>query len=173
MLPVMLQAVRSFSAYRIQIAQAPNMDRSVYEPFLTDARLELLQGKTYDILQNAHLALVTSGTATLETALFRVPQVVCYIAQPLSYAIARLLVKVKFISLVNLILDREAVSELIQGDLEPERLRKECAELLGDTPRRRKMMADYEELAGMLREGNASANAAAVVFGSVTKEADQ
>lgn len=173
MLPVMLEAVKPFSAYRIQIAQAPNLDRSVYEPFLNDRGVELLQGKTYDILQVAHLALVTSGTATLETALFRVPQVVCYIAQPLSYAIARMLVKVKFISLVNLILDREAVPELIQGGLTVERLRKECNDLLGDTPRRRTMLADYEVLAGMLREGNASANAAAVVYGSVAKETHQ
>lgn len=173
MLPVMLEAVKPFGAYRVRIAQAPNLDRSVYEPFLSDRRVELLQGKTYDILMEAHLALVTSGTATLETALFRVPQVVCYRAQPLSYAIARLLVRVKYISLVNLILDREAVPELIQGTLTVKRLREECNDLLGDTPRRRSMLSDYEVLAGMLREGHASANAAAVVFGSVAKEAHQ
>lgn len=169
MLPIMLDAVGDYPDYRVMIAQAPNLDRAVYEPFLATRYFELLQHRTYDILRVADLALVTSGTATLETALFRVPQVVCYIANSISYALAKKLVKVKYISLVNLILDRVAVTELIQQELTVERLKSEIDALLEDTERRRGMLKDYEELANLLREGEAAANAAAVVWRLASK----
>jgi lipid-A-disaccharide synthase len=173
MLPVMLEAISAFTDYEVVIAQAPNLDRTVFEPFLRKRHFELLKYQTYDILKVSHLALVTSGTATLEAALFNVPQVVCYIANPISYAIAKRLVKVKYISLVNLILNRESVTELIQQDLTVERLREEIKSLLSDTPRRKQILSDYQELSQQLKEGDASQNAALIVFNLASDIANQ
>lgn len=164
MLPVMLEAISSYKDYEVIIAQAPNLEDAVFEPFLKQRTFKMLKHQTYDILKVSHLALVTSGTATLETALFMVPQVVCYIANPISYAIAKLLVKVKYISLVNLILNRESVTELIQGDLTVSRLKHEINQIMTETPKRKQMFEDYRELVAMLHEGNASYNAACIVF---------
>ena len=169
MLPVMLEAIESYRGYEVVIAQAPNLDQEVYAPFLAQRSFKLMQHKTYDILKVAHLALVTSGTATLETALFNVPQVVCYIANPISYAVAKRLVKIKYISLVNLILDRESVTELIQQDLTVERLKEEINQVMTDTPRRKKMLEDFSELANCLKEGDASRNAAKIVYDVAVK----
>ncbi len=170
MLPVMLEAVKSFTDYRIIIAQAPNLDRSVFEPWLHNAPVTLLQHQTYDILKIARLAIVTSGTATLETALFKVPQLVCYIAHPVSYAIACRLVKVRFISLVNLILDREAVLELIQDDVTAANIAKEASLLLYNEKRRQQLFADYGELRHTLQQENASVQAAGIVYGLAAKQ---
>jgi lipid-A-disaccharide synthase len=164
MLPVMLEAVQDSSDYHLIIAQAPNLDRSVYEPFLTSDKISIQQHATFNILRQSHAALVTSGTATLETALFRVPQVVCYIANPISYRIARLLVHVKYISLVNLILDRPALTELIQQDLTVTNLRKALAEILSDGPKRAQQLRDYEVLDAMLNEGDVALNVARIVY---------
>jgi lipid-A-disaccharide synthase len=163
MLPIMLEAIKEYQNYKIIIAQAPNLDKEVYEPFLINYTFDLVQHKTYDILKIAKFALVTSGTATLETALFKVPQVVCYIANPISYAIAKRLVKVKYISLVNLILNREAVKELIQDDLTIESLKKEIDKLMFNETKRHRLQNDYNELESMLQEGGASANTAKIV----------
>ncbi len=163
MLPVMLQATSELSGYRFLIAQAPNLDKEVYLPYLKDRRVELVQHKTYDILKVAKAAIVTSGTATLETALFGVPQVVCYIANPISYAIAKRLVRVKYISLVNLILDRESVVELIQHDMTVEKVRNELNRLLFDPERKKLLQKDYNELAHILQQGGAAKKTAAII----------
>ncbi len=118
--------------------------------------------ETYDILQEADLALVTSGTATLETALFGVPQVVCYKGSAISYAIGKRLVKIRFISLVNLILDRELVTELIQYDFNTERLATELQAIIGEQ-RNQQIKAGYQELREKLGDGGASERAAAIV----------
>ena len=112
MLPVMVHAVSHFKNYQPVIAAAPTIPESFYQSL--EANIPLVHGKTYSLLQQSYAAMVTSGTATLETALFKVPEVVCYKGNHLSYLIARQLVKVKYISLVNLILDRMLVKELIQ-----------------------------------------------------------
>ena len=169
MLPIMLEAISAYSDYEVVVAQAPNLDDAVFEPFQSQRPFTILKHRTYDILKASHLALVTSGTATLETALFNVPQVVCYIANPISYAIAKRLVKVKFISLVNLILNRESVAELIQDKLTVPNLRNEIDALMTDTPKRKKMFDDYRELASMLSEGNASRIAASIVLELASK----
>jgi lipid-A-disaccharide synthase len=120
-----------------------------------------VKGLTYDLLAQARAALVTSGTATLETALFGVPQVVCYKGNPISYAIAKRLIKVKYISLVNLIMDRQVVRELIQDDLTPNALKQELHALLHDENRRRQLAEDYGKLRELLSiGGDASYNAA-------------
>ncbi|MBL7765618.1 MAG: lipid-A-disaccharide synthase [Chitinophagaceae bacterium] len=165
MLPIMLEVIESFKDFKIIIAQAPNLKDEVYEPFLKGRSIHLLQHRTYDILKIADAAIVTSGTATLETALFRVPQVVCYIANPISYSIARRLVKVKYISLVNLILNRESVRELIQSDVTVESITTELSMLLKDEKRRKEILDDYEELEKLLsRDGTASRKAAEIVW---------
>jgi lipid-A-disaccharide synthase len=164
MLPIMLQAVKPYNHYTIIIAQAPNLSISTYAPFLNDSNVILLQHQTYNILKVAQLALVTSGTATLETALFGVPQLVCYIAHPISYAIAKRLVKVKYISLVNLILDKAAVVELIQAEVCVENIQKEMDLLLHNEDRKCALTEDYKNLRTKLQQGNASEKTASIVY---------
>ena len=127
------------------IAGAPSQDASFYAPFLNKQNIHLLLNKTYDLLSVSHAAIVTSGTATLETALFKVPQVVCYKGNAISVAIARQVVKLKYISLVNLILDKEVVTELIQGDFNTQRLIKELTKIL-DKDNRASLLKSYDAL---------------------------
>ncbi len=131
MLSIMLEVVPFFPEYRFVIAGAPSIPADFYQPFLQNKKIELVHNQTYQLLQNAQAALVTSGTATLETALFNVPQVVCYRGNTLSYRIARRLVKVKYISLVNLIMDKAVVKELIQDELTLDNLKIELKNLIG------------------------------------------
>ena len=117
-LPIMLQASKNFPDYNFIVAKAPSVEDEFYEPFLSGYKnVEVISNDTYSLLMKANAALVTSGTATLETALFGVPEVVCYKAGSISYQIAKRLVKLKFICLVNLIMDKEVVKELIQNEL--------------------------------------------------------
>ncbi len=164
MLPIMLEAVNHFKEFSIIIAQAPNLTQDVFEPYIQSSKVKLIQHKTYDILKNAHAALVTSGTATLETALFGVPQVVMYKANSISYLIAKKLVKVKYISLVNLILDKAAVVELIQDDMSQEKIVQELQLLLYDSFRKNEIKADYQALENLLHQGEASKKTAAIAF---------
>lgn len=166
MLGVMLQTVADFPNYRFVIAGAPSIEKDFYREIIARslraedaAQLSIVQNRTYDLLQHAEAALVTSGTATLETGLFGVPQVVCYSGSPLSYWIARRLVNVKYISLVNLIVDRPLVKELIQDQLNPSNLKLALQELL-DPAQREKYQAGYQELRIRLGEAGASARAA-------------
>lgn len=165
-LPIMLGMVRFFPEYEFVIAQAPAQDEEYYERILGTefAHIKLLKGNTYQLLRQARAALVTSGTATLETALLRCPQVVCYKGNPLSYLIARRLIRVKYISLVNLILNRKAVPELIQQNLNIENLRNWLTLLLRETPERATMLEDYDTLWHLLAEGGASANTASEII---------
>src|SRR5690606_3434010 len=135
MLGVMLSVVDDYPDYQFVIAGAPSQDFDFYKPFITNDNVAFINNKTYDLLSVSTAALVTSGTATLETALFKVPQVVCYKANAISYHIAKRIITLKFISLVNLIMDREVVTELIQGDLNKKRLKKELTAIL-DTKKR-------------------------------------
>ncbi|MBL7791368.1 MAG: lipid-A-disaccharide synthase [Saprospiraceae bacterium] len=171
MLSVMLQVIPDFPNAQFVIAGAPAIPRSFYEqiiqqtnlPEKSGQQLYIAENRTYDLLQYSHAALVTSGTATLETALFGVPQVVCYSGNPLSYWIARRLVNVKYISLVNLIIDRPLVKELIQHELTPENLISELHALLGD--KRTEILEGYRDLQKALGESGASARAAKLIVG--------
>lgn len=154
-LPIMLEAVRELKDFTILIAGAPSIDPGFYGPFLND-QVQLIYGKTYDILSISEAAIVTSGTATLETALIGIPQVVCYKGSAISYHIAKRLVKIKFISLVNLILDKEAVVELIQSDCNPERIKEEIDLILEGKPKRMQILTDYQKLTEVLGGGGAS-----------------
>lgn len=165
-LPIMLRLTKEFPDCTFSIAQAPSLDDHFYET-MTDGypNVKLVKGKTYELLMQSHAALVTSGTATLETALFAVPEVVCYKGSKVSYEIAKRLIKVKYISLVNLILDRPAVKELIQDALTTENLKSELNRLLNDEGRKFEVMENYKELWDILSQGGAaSAKAAKIVI---------
>ena len=130
MLAVMLSVVNDFSDYQFVIAGAPSQEYSFYEPFLSNPNVKFISNRTYDLLSNASAALVTSGTATLETALFKVPEVVCYKGNWISYQIAKRIITLKYISLVNLIMDEEVVTELIQEECTTKRIREELKKIL-------------------------------------------
>ena len=132
MLEVMLSVAKDFKDYQFVIAGAPSHDKDFYKPFIKNKNIHLLLNKTYDLLSVSKAALVTSGTATLETALFKVPQVVCYKGSRISYEIAKRIIKLKYISLVNLILDKEVVTELIQTDFNNKRLKEELNKILNE-----------------------------------------
>lgn len=161
MLPVMLAVVDQFPNYQFVVAGAPSMPADFYQTFLEQVGrpVPLISGQTYNLLSLSEAALVTSGTATLETALFAVPEVVCYQGSPLSYQIARRLVNVKYISLVNLIVDRELVKELIQKEFNAAQLQEELAAIL-KPHRRAQLQEGYRELKARLGHSGASAKAA-------------
>lgn len=154
-LPIMLDAVDDLNDYQLIIAGAPNQSKAYYESVM-QRELQIISGDTYNLLNQASFAIVTSGTATLETALFKVPEVVCYKGSQISYQIAKRLVKINYISLVNLIMDREVVKELIQHECNPKAIRKELDLLITNQEHRSKMLSDYVELAEKLGNGGAS-----------------
>lgn len=145
MLSVMLSVVKDFPEYQFVIAGAPSQDFSFYERFISNENIKFISNKTYDLLSNATAALVTSGTATLETALFKVPEVVCYKGSWASYQIAKRIITLKYISLVNLIMDEEVVIELIQEDCTTKRIRQELKKIL-EPNHRKKLLANYDLL---------------------------
>lgn len=164
MLPVMLSIQNDFKEYSFVIAAAPSVSKEFYQNFITDKNTKIIFGKTYDLLQEAAAALVTSGTATLETALFEVPEVVCYSGNFFSYQIAKRLVKVKFISLVNLIMNQEVVKELIQKDFNAANLKLELNKLLFDEKKKTELKKDYNKLKGTLGGQGASKKAAKLMM---------
>ncbi|MDE3254231.1 MAG: hypothetical protein KGO92_15625, partial [Bacteroidota bacterium] len=166
-LPIMLEVAKSFPQEIFAVAQAPGLDDAFYAPFLSDyPNVVTVRNQTYDLLLQAKAALVTSGTATLETALFGVPEVVCYKGSSISYQIAKRLIKIKYISLVNLIMDKEVVKELIQDALTSENLVRELGLLLHDERKRKELTEDYTALKNKLAAGGkASAKAAEIIVG--------
>jgi lipid-A-disaccharide synthase len=142
-LPIMLDAVKSLKNYQIVIAGAPNQTAKMYEEFERQG-CKIIFGQTYDLLSNSEAAIVTSGTATLETAILNIPEVVCYKGSWISYFIARSLIKINYISLVNLIMDQQIVKELIQGECNPFKIREELDLLLNDKNYREAMLSNFE-----------------------------
>ncbi len=164
MLSVMLQMVNKFPDHQFVIAGAPSQDLSFYQQFIKSENVAIVENKTYDLLSLSNAALVTSGTATLETALFKVPEVVCYKGNAISYQIGKRLVKnIKYISLVNLILDKETVTELIQDDFNEKRLENELFKIL-DHKYREKIFDDYYDLEQKLGGKGASENTAKLII---------
>ena len=163
MLPVMLSIRDQFPGYRFIVSAAPGIDESFYRYYDTGHDMELWKDGTRSLLSVARAAVVTSGTATLETALQRVPEVVCYKGGAVSYIIAKNMVNIKYISLVNLIMDKEVVRELIQSDFNHANLVAELEKIL-DEENRTRMLKDFEELAKKLGGPGASAKAARSVI---------
>jgi len=167
MLPLMLSVIDKFPQYQFVIGAAPSLPVDFLKSLVADKEVAVVSGQTYNLLLHSTAALVTSGTATLETALFEVPEVVCYKGGWMSYSIARMLVKVDFISLVNLIMEKEVVKELIQNDLTTENLAKELRILLSDKSRINEIKKDYIELKKKLGGSGASMKTAKLIFESL------
>jgi lipid-A-disaccharide synthase len=166
MLSVMLSVVDDFPDYQFVIAGAPSQEFSFYEGFITNENIKFVSNQTYSLLQNATAALVTSGTATLETALFKVPEVVCYKGSWASYQIAKRIITLKYISLVNLIMDQEVVTELIQEKCTKKKIRKELKKIL-EPNYRQTLLAQYDELEAKLGGIGASAKTAKLIVGDL------
>lgn len=170
-LPIMLEASKYFLDYHFVVAKAPGMDEHFYDQLLNPyPNVTSTSNKTYDLLSIATAACVTSGTATLETALFGVPEVVCYKGNPLSYFIAKLLIKIKYICLVNLIMDKAVVAELIQHQFTVENLCKNLKELLENNKRLAEIKADYDALRKKLTAGGHASNNASRIICNLISE---
>lgn len=161
-LPVMLETSKKFPDYDFVVAKAPGLEDSFYSDLLQPySNVSSVSNQTYALLSKSTAALVTSGTATLETALFGVPEVVCYKGNRISYEIAKRVISIKYISLVNLIMDKPVVKELIQNDMNTENLGRELMLLLNDPEKKKQVKQDYSALRKLLSQGgHASANAA-------------
>ena len=155
MLSVMLSLVADFSEYQFVIAGAPSQDFSFYQQIIGSKKVHFINNKTYDLLSISYAAIVASGTATLETALFKVPQVVCYKGGSISYQIAKKIITLKFISLVNLIMDKEVVIELIQHNFTKQNLKTAVTKILDET-HREKLFEEYYKLEQILGGKGAS-----------------
>ncbi len=165
-LPVMLEVSKAFPQFQFVLAKAPSVDDEFYAGFMQRyTNVSSVCNKTYELLAQSKAALVTSGTATLETALFGVPEVVCYKGSNISYQIAKRLIKIKYIALVNLIMNKAVVKELIQNELTVENLKQELSELLFNEKKQQQLKQDYADLKNILSAGgNASANAAKIIY---------
>lgn len=166
MLNIMLTQVDHFKKYQFVIAAAPSIEHHFYKELIGDNPVRIIPNKTHQLLQHSHAALVTSGTATLETALIGIPEVVCYKGSRISYEIAKRIVDIKYISLVNLIMDKEIVKELIQQELTEKNLKLELEKIL-EGPGRKKMLASFSQLKEKLGSGGASERAAEIIFQSL------
>lgn len=169
MLEIMLSVTESLKDFQFVIAGAPSQEASFYAPFLKKQNVHLLLNKTYDLLSLSHAAIVTSGTATLEAALFKVPQVVCYKSSRISYEIGKRIIKLKYISLVNLILDKEVVTELIQTDFNTKKLKKELTKIL-DEYKRAVLFLEYYDLEKKLGGKGASEKTAKLIFETIQQK---
>lgn len=169
-LPVMLEVAQHFPDYNFVVAKAPGLDENFYNELLAPYKnVSWVVNKTYNLLSYAKAALVTSGTATLETALFGVPEVICYKGNSISYQIAKRLIKIKYICLVNLIMDKEVVKELIQDDLTAANLKEELNLLLTSATKQHQLQKDYGDLKTLLSKGgHASYNAARSIYDFIT-----
>lgn len=171
MLHVMLRLIDDFQDYQFVIGGAPSQDFEFYKTFIKDKNVHFIPNKTYDLLSMSYAALVTSGTATLETALFKVPQVVCYKGSAISYHIAKRIITLKFISLVNLVMDKEVVTELIQNDFNKKRLKTELTKIL-DPDERHNMYLNYYELEKRLGGKGASEKTAKLIYKDIQEKQD-
>ncbi len=168
--PLMADVVKRYPQYQFAVATVSNLDKSLYEPLFALPNVTPVYGNTYDLLLFARAAIVTSGTATLETALFKVPQVVVYKANTLTYWILRIAIKVKYISLVNLIADKEVVKECIQADANPDKVSAELNAMLTNDTHRNQILAGYDHIYRTLDTGSASQNTARLIYGYLTEK---
>ncbi len=172
LLPTMLKAAAQFPEYQCVIAGAPNMGIEFYQPFMKESTVPVIWGKTYEILIHSRAAIVSSGTATLETAILNVPQVVVYQLTPnwLFVFLKKFFLKTRWVSLVNIILGREAVVELIQADFTLKKVVHELERILHDPENEKRMLADYRDMMIKLGEPGASKRAAGLMVSKLKKE---
>lgn len=170
MLEIMLSVVPFYNEFQFVVATAPSIEREFYERLLKNREVEMVDMQTYHLLKYSFAAMVTSGTATLETALLEVPQVVCYKGSFLSYQIARRIISIKYISLVNLIADKPVVKELIQQDLTVKNLKKQLDLLLFNRELRKNMIREYRKLKKKLGGAGASRKTAEIIYRELSKK---
>lgn len=163
--PVMREVVKRLPDIQFGLASVNNLDKTLYDPLADCPNVRMVEEDTYNLLLHADAAVVTSGTATLETALFKVPQVVVYKAAGLTYWLAKLVIKVNFISLVNLIAGKPVVRELIQDEASADTITDELKAIVFDSKRRKQVLAEYDEVINVLDTGSASENAARLMVG--------
>ncbi|MCD4832827.1 MAG: lipid-A-disaccharide synthase [Bacteroidales bacterium] len=163
-LSTMLNIIPNYKDHQFVIAAAPSIEPDYYNKFIEGHDVKVVFNQTYDVLKYSTAALVTSGTATLETALFNVPQVVCYRAGNLTYYIAKQFIKIKYASLVNLIMNSEVVKELLQFDMNPEKVKEELDKILFDDDYRYKMLDEYKQLREVLGGTGASERVAKLIY---------
>lgn len=164
MLPKMLEIVDDFSDYQFVIAAVPHLQLYWHTKVVNRNSLKILINQNYDLLKHAKAAIVTSGTATLEASLFKVPQLVCYQTDLMTYKLAKQLLKIHYISLVNIILDKEAVKELIQLKFHRTFLKSELEQILNDKEYVKGLKKDYRKIRSLLGKQNASSTAAAIIY---------
>ena len=164
----MLSIIDDYKNYQFVIAGAPSQEIEFYNQIIGDKKVAFINNKTYDLLSVSYAALVASGTATLETALFKVPQVVCYKGGNISYQIAKRIITLKYISLVNLIMDQEVVTELIQNNFNKKNLQKELSKILSEN-HREKLFLRYSDLEKKLGGKGASKKVAQMIVGGLKK----
>jgi len=170
LLPIMVEVARAFPHKTFGLSMIKNLPQSLYDEALKESNIMPVMEDNYNLLLNAEAAVVTSGTATLETALFDVPQVVIYRTSKINYAIGSRFVKVKYISLVNLIVDQEIVKELIQDEVSTEAVTKELKGILEDENYKDRIMTGYKKLRNTLKGNNASMNTAKEIFGILSAQ---
>jgi lipid-A-disaccharide synthase len=169
LLPTMLEAASCFPEFQCVIAGAPNMGEEFYQPFMKGSKVPVIWGKTYEILNHCRVAIVASGTATLETAIMNVPQVVVYQLTPnwLFKYLKKFFLKTRWVSLVNIILGREAVTELIQSDFTLKNVIDELGKILNDQENEKRMLADYQDMMVKLGKAGASKRTAELMVGKL------
>jgi lipid-A-disaccharide synthase len=170
LLPDMIKVAGQFPGYQFVIAGAPTFSIDFYQQFLGDKNIPVVFNATYDLLNNAYTAVVASGTAILETALFNVPQVLVYKGNPISVGIARSVIKIKYIGLVNLIMDAPVVKELIQQDCTPQKISSELDLILNNKNYRDTMLDNYDKLDQRMGKPGASGKTAALIIKYMTKK---
>jgi len=168
MLPDMLLITEAFPEYQFVISGAPGFTKKDYEPYLKNKKIPVIFNHTYDLLQHAHSAIVTSGTAALETALFKVPQIVVYKTQKWQYEIGKRIVKIAYFSLPNLIMQREIIKELLQYDFNPDKLKTKLLQI-NHGEKREKILKDYRQLQQILGNKQASEKAADIIINLLNK----
>jgi lipid-A-disaccharide synthase len=170
LLPEMIRASEKFPDYQFVIAGAPSFNRMYYEQFFDGKSIPVLFNATYDLLSHAEGAVVASGTAVLEAALFNMPQLLVYKGHPISIGIARALIKIKYIGLVNLIMDSAVIKELIQQDCTPENIAAELDNILNNKSYRENMLANYDKLDEKMGKPGASAKTAELIIKYASKK---
>jgi len=170
LLPDMIAVAKKWPDYEFVIAGAPSFNEAYYDKYLQSSKIKVLFNSTYDLLNIAHAAVVASGTATLETALFNVPQVVVYKSSTISITIGRMVISVKYISLVNLIMDSLVVKELIQQDCNPDKINKEMDLILDDMTYRGNMLNNYNKLHEKMGKPGASEKTAGLIIKYAAKK---
>ncbi len=170
LLPDMVAVAGNWPDYQFIVAGAPSFDHTYYDQYLNETGIKILFNATYDLLNNAHAAIVASGTANLETALFDVPQIVVYKGNTISITIARALIKIRFISLVNLIMNEAVVKELIQQDCNPQKITEELDLIVNNKTYRNKMLENYKKLHDKMGKPGASEKTAGLIIRYATQK---